>query len=76
MRIIISAIVLIILIIFLLLLVYSNNTTETFINQKDIDAIKNYQGKITDTYDTIDEPISDSLIPTNPNESIKLRLVR
>jgi hypothetical protein len=72
MRIIISAIVLIILIIFLLLLVYSNNTTETFINQKDIDAIKNYQGKITDTYDTIDEPVSDSLIPTNPNDSIKL----
>jgi len=72
MRIIISAIVIIILIIFLLLLVNSNNITETFITQKDIDDIKNYQGKVTDTYDTIDEPISDSLIPSNPNDKIEL----
>jgi hypothetical protein len=55
-----------------LLLVNSNNITETFITQKDIDNIKNYQGKVTDTYDTIDEPISDSLIPSNPNDKIEL----
>jgi hypothetical protein len=72
MRIIISAIVIIILIIFLLLLIGSNNITETFITQKDLNAIKNYQGKVTDTYDTIDDPISDSLIPSNPKDTIKL----
>jgi len=72
MRIIISIIVIIILIIFLLLLVNSNNIKETFITQKDLDDIKNYQGKVTDTYDTIDEPISDSLIPSNPKNSIKI----
>jgi hypothetical protein len=72
MRIIISVIVIIILILFLLLLIKSNYTTETFITQKDLDDIKNYNRKVTDTYDTIDNPIEDSLIPYNPNDSIKI----
>ena len=72
MRIIISVIVIIILLFFLLLLIISNYTTETFINIKDLEDIKNYKGKVTDTYDTIDNPIEDNLLPINPNEKIKL----
>jgi len=88
MRIIISAIVIIILIFFLLLLLRSNYITETFVTLKDLPELKNYQGdkltskdledvinyrsKVSDKYDTIDDPISDSLIPYNPNDKIKL----
>ncbi len=72
MRLIISIIVIIILIFFLLLLINSTFITETFITKKDLEDIKNYQGKVTDTYDTIDKPISDSLIPYNPKDTIKI----
>jgi hypothetical protein len=87
MRIIISAIVIIILIFFLLLLLRSNYITETFatlkdlpdfkeyqgnkITSKDLEDVINYRSKISDKYDTIDEPISDSLIPYNPEDKIK-----
>jgi len=57
---------------FLLLLIISNYTTETFINIKDLEDIKNYKGKVTDTYDTIDNPIEDNLLPINSNEKIQL----
>jgi hypothetical protein len=88
MRIIISAIVIIILIFFLLLLLRSNYITETFVTAKDLPEFKdylgdkltakdledviNYRGKVSDKYDTIDEPISDNLIPYNPDDKIKL----
>ena len=72
MRIIISIIVIIILLFFLLLLILSNYTTETFVSMKDLDNIKNYKGKVSDTYDTIDNPIEDNLLPINPNEKIIL----
>ncbi len=84
MRIIISAIVIIILIFFLLLLLRSNYITETFVSVKDLPEFKNYFGdkvsakdledvinyrsKVSDKYDTIDNPISDSLIPYNPED--------
>jgi len=87
MRIIISAIVIIILIFFLILLLRSNYITETFVNVKDLPDLKDYQGdkltskdledimnytgKVSDKYDTIDDPISDSLIPYNPDDKIK-----
>ena len=72
MKVIISAIVILILLFFLLLLIQSSFTKETFITKKDLDEIINYQGKITDAYDTIDKPISDSLLPYNPNTKIQL----
>jgi len=88
MRIIISAIVIIILIFFLLLLLRSNYITETFVTLKDLPEFKDYQGdkltskdledvinyrsKVSDKYDTIDDPISDSLIPYNQDDKIKL----
>ena len=72
MKIIISIIVIVILLFLLLLLILSNYTTETFITKKDLDNIKNYSGKITDTYDTIDNPIEDNLLPINPDDKIKL----
>lgn len=87
MRIIISAIVIIILIFFLLLLLRSNYITETFVSVKDLPEFKNYFGdkvsakdledvinyrsKVSDKYDTIDNPISDSLIPYNPEDKVK-----
>ena len=72
MKVIISAIVILILLFFLLLLIQSSFTKETFITKKDLDEIINYQGKITDAYDTIDNPISDSLLPYNPKTKIEL----
>jgi hypothetical protein len=56
----------------LLLLIYSTTTRETFISIDEINEIRNYKGKVTDTYDTIDNPISDSLIPYNPNMKVEL----
>jgi hypothetical protein len=56
----------------MLSLLKSNYTTETFINLKDLDEIKNYKQKVSDTYDTIDSQIEDSLLPNNPNDKIKL----
>ena len=72
MRIIISIIVIVFLFLLLLLLIKSNYTTETFINLKDLDEIKNYKQKVSDTYDTIDNQIEDSLLPNNQNDKIKL----
>ena len=73
MRQIISIIVILILLFFLLLLIQSSFTKETFITQKDIDDIKNYSGRLTiESYETIDIPISDSLIPYNPKSKIEL----
>ena len=72
MKLIISIIVIVILLFLLLLLIMSNYTTETFITKKDLDEIKNYSGKISDTYDTIDNPIEDNLLPNNPSDKIKL----
>jgi len=72
MKVIISAIVILILLFFLLLLIQSSFTKETFITKKDLDEIINHQGKITDAYDTIDYPISDSLIPYNPETKVQL----
>jgi hypothetical protein len=87
MRIIISAIVIIILIFFLLLLLRSNYITETFVTIKDLPDFKDYLGdkvtakdlenvinytsRVSDKYDTIDNPISDSLIPYNPEDKVK-----
>ena len=73
MRQIISIIVILILLFFLLLLIQSSFTKETFITQKDLDDIKNYSGRLTiESYETIDIPISDSLIPYNPKSKIEL----
>ncbi len=72
MKIIISVIVIVFLLFLLLLLIKSNYTTETFITKKDLDEIKKYKGKVSDTYDTIDNPIEDNLLPNNPNDKIKL----
>jgi hypothetical protein len=72
MKIIISVIVIVFLLFLLLLLIKSNYTTETFITKKDLDEIKNYKGKVSDTYDTIDNPIEDNLLPNNPNDKIRL----
>jgi len=72
MKIIISVIVIVFLLFLLLLLIKSNYTTETFIAKKDLDEIKNYKGKVSDTYDTIDNPIEDNLLPNNPNDKIRL----
>jgi len=66
MKIIISVIVIVFLLFLLLLLIKSNYTTETFITKKDLDEIKKYKGKVSDTYDTIDNPIEDNLLPNNP----------
>lgn len=87
MRIIISAIVIIILIFFLLLLLRSNYITETFVVTKDLPEFKdylndkvtakdledviNYRSRVSDKYDTIDDPISDNLIPYNPDDKVK-----
>jgi hypothetical protein len=73
MRVIISAIVILILLFFLLLLLQSSFTKETFITKKDLDDIANYKGRLTiEGYDTIDNPISDSLIPYNPKTKVEL----
>ena len=73
MRVIISAIVILILLFFLLLLIQSSFTKETFITKKDLDDIANYKGRLTtEGYETIDEPISDSLIPYNPKTKVEL----
>ena len=72
MRIIVSIIVIMILLGLLLLLIYSTTTRETFISIDEINEIRNYKGKVADTYDTIDNPISDSLIPYNPNMKVEL----
>jgi hypothetical protein len=72
MKIIIAIIVILILLFLLLLLIKSNYTTETFITKKDLIDIVNYKGKVSDIYDTIDNPIEDNLLPTDPNERIKL----
>lgn len=73
MRKIISIIVILILIFFLLLLIQSNFVKETFVTQKDLDDIKKYSGRLTiESYETIDIPISDSLIPYNPKSKIEL----
>jgi len=73
MRKIISIIVILILIFFLLLLIQSSFVKETFITQKDLDDIKNYSGRLTlESYETIDIPISDSLIPYNPKTKVEL----
>ena len=72
MRVIVSIIVLLILVCLLILLINSTYTKETFISVKDIDEIRNYRGKVTDTYDTIDNPISDSLLPYNPKSKIEI----
>lgn len=72
MKIIISIIVILFLLFLLLLLISSNYTTETFITQEALDEIKNYKGKVTDAYDTIDNFIEDSLLPIDPNDKIKL----
>ena len=73
MRQIISIIVILILLFFLLLLIQSSFIKETFISKKDLDDIKNYKGRLTvESYETIDIPISDSLIPYNPKSKIEL----
>lgn len=73
MRITISIIVIAILIIFLIILLHSSYaTSESFISANAIDEIKNYKGKVSDTYDTIENPISDSLIPNNPKMKVEL----
>jgi hypothetical protein len=73
MRQIISIIVILILLFFLLLLIQSSFIKETFITKKDLDDIKNYKGRLTvESYETIDIPISDSLIPYNPKSKIEL----
>ena len=74
MRVIISVIVIVILSFLLLLLIQSSFIKETFaVTEKDLDEIKNYQGRLTiEGYDTIDEPISDSLIPYNPETKVEL----
>jgi hypothetical protein len=72
MRITISIIIIIILVIFLVILLHSSYYAETFITQKDLDDIKNYKGKVSDAYDTIEIPISDSLIPYNPKLKVEL----
>ena len=71
MRTTISIIIIIILVIFLVILLHSSYSTETFINVKDLNEIKNYKGK-NDNNDTIENPISDSLIPYNPKSKIEL----
>ena len=71
MRTTISIIIIIILIIFLVILLHSSYYTETFISNKALNEIKNYKGKI-DNNDTIEKPISDSLIPYNPKSKIEL----
>jgi hypothetical protein len=73
MRQIISIIVILILLFFLLLLIQSSFIKETFITQKNLDDVKNYKGRLTiESYETIDIPISDSLIPYNPKSKIEL----
>jgi hypothetical protein len=74
MRVIISVIVILILLLLLLLLIQSSFIKETFaVSQKDLDDIKNYKGRLTiEGYDTIDDPISDSLIPYNPKTKVEL----
>jgi hypothetical protein len=73
MRQIISIIVILILLFFLTLLIQSSFIKETFISVKDLDDIKNYKGRLTlESYDTIDNPISDSLIPYNPKTKVEL----
>ena len=75
MRVIISVIVILILLFFLLLLVQSTFIKETFITEKDLDEIKNYKGRLTvdgEGYETIDDPISDSLLPYNPKTKVEL----
>ena len=73
MRQIISIIVILILLFFLILLIQSSFVKETFITEKDLDDVKNYKGRLTiESYETIDIPISDSLIPYNPKSKIEL----
>ena len=74
MRVIISVIVILILLLLLLLLIQSSFIKETFaVTEKDLDDIKNYKGRLTvEGYDTIDDPISDSLIPYNPKAKVEL----
>jgi hypothetical protein len=73
MRQIISVIVILILLFFLTLLIRSSFIKETFISVKDLDDIKNYKGRLTiESYDSIDNPISDSLIPYNPKTKVEL----
>lgn len=72
MRTIISIIIIIILVIFLVILLHSSYSVENFISDKDINEIRNYKGKIGSDYDTIEKPISDSLIPYNPKLKIEL----
>jgi hypothetical protein len=73
MRVIISVIVILILLLLLLLLIQSSFIKETFISEKDLDDIKKYKGRLTiEGYDTIDDPISDSLIPYNPKTKVEL----
>jgi hypothetical protein len=73
MRKIISIIVILILIFLIILLIQSSFVKETFITQKDLDDIKNYSGRLTlESYETIDIPISDSLIPYNPKTKVEL----
>ena len=73
MRKIISIIVILILIFFLILLIQSSFVKETFISRKDLNDIQNYSGRLTiESYETIDIPISDSLIPYNPKTKIEL----
>jgi hypothetical protein len=73
MRVIISVIVILILLLLLALLIQSSFIKETFISEKDLDDIKKYKGRLTiEGYDTIDDPISDSLIPYNPKAKVEL----
>jgi hypothetical protein len=73
MRKIISIIVILILIFFLILLIQSSFVKETFITLKDLEDINKYSGRLTiESYETIDIPISDSLIPYNPKTKIEL----
>jgi hypothetical protein len=73
MRVIISVIVILILLLLLALLIQSSFIKETFISEKDLDDIKKYKGRLTiEGYDTIDDPISDSLIPYNPKTKVEL----
>ena len=73
MRKIISIIVILILISLIILLIQSSFVKETFITLKDLDDIKKYSGRLTiESYETIDIPISDSLIPYNPKTKVEL----
>jgi hypothetical protein len=73
MRQIISIIVILILLFFLTILIRSSFIKETFISVKDLNDIKNYKGRLTiESYDSIDDPISDSLIPYNPKTKVEL----